>query len=140
MVVKYGIENCSIKRIAEACGVSVATLYIYYKDKEDLLVQIAKEELNKRDTILLDGVDDSLPFKESLWLVWQTMAIAGNKDRIATEFINIMRHSSFASAIFKDQTNKFHDALKTILKKAIDEGQIRTLPYAIFWALATLSN
>ncbi|PTS94554.1 TetR/AcrR family transcriptional regulator, partial [Pedobacter sp. HMWF019] len=40
---KGGFEKFSINKLAKACGISVATLYIYYKDKEDLLSSLATE-------------------------------------------------------------------------------------------------
>ncbi|MES1219353.1 MAG: helix-turn-helix domain-containing protein, partial [Bacteroidota bacterium] len=43
MIVKEGVEGFGMNRLANACGISVATLYIYYKDKEDLIRKIGIE-------------------------------------------------------------------------------------------------
>ena len=43
-VVQDGFEGFSMNKLARTCDVSVATLYIYYKDKDDLIISIAKEE------------------------------------------------------------------------------------------------
>lgn len=42
-IAKGGFESFSMNKLAKACGISVATLYIYYKDKDDLLSQLAVE-------------------------------------------------------------------------------------------------
>ncbi len=40
MIVKDGFQGFSMNRLAMACDISVATLYIYYKDKDDLIKKI----------------------------------------------------------------------------------------------------
>ena len=48
LVVKGGLENFSVNKLAKECGISVATLYIYYKDKDDLITKVAIEEFQRR--------------------------------------------------------------------------------------------
>lgn len=49
----YGYDGASMNRIAEACGVSKANLYHYYKDKEGLLFDVIRFHLQE----LLDVVE-----------------------------------------------------------------------------------
>ena len=49
----YGYDRASMNRIAEACGVSKANLYHYYKDKEGLLFDVIRFHLKD----LLDVVE-----------------------------------------------------------------------------------
>ena len=49
LVVRDGFEGFSMNKLARACGISVATLYIYYKDKDDLIIRVALEEANDDD-------------------------------------------------------------------------------------------
>jgi TetR/AcrR family transcriptional repressor of multidrug resistance operon len=44
LIVKNGLEGFSMNKLARACNVSVATLYIYYKDRDDLIIKVAVEE------------------------------------------------------------------------------------------------
>ena len=49
----YGYDGASMNKIAEACGVSKANLYHYYKDKEGLLFDVIRFHLQE----LLDVVE-----------------------------------------------------------------------------------
>lgn len=49
----YGFDRASMNKIAEACGVSKANLYHYYKDKEGLLFDVIRFHLKE----LLEVVD-----------------------------------------------------------------------------------
>ena len=42
MIAKEGLERFSLQKLARQAGVSPATLYIYYKDKEDLIHSLQK--------------------------------------------------------------------------------------------------
>jgi len=43
----YGFDRASMNKIAEACGVSKANLYHYYKDKEGLLFDVIRFHLKE---------------------------------------------------------------------------------------------
>lgn len=63
---EYGYDRASMNRIAEACGVSKANLYHYYKDKEGLLFDVIQFHLKE----LIDVIDEAnhaiLPAEERL--------------------------------------------------------------------------
>jgi AcrR family transcriptional regulator len=40
MIVKKGFDGLSMQKLAKAADVSPATIYIYYKDRDDLIVQL----------------------------------------------------------------------------------------------------
>jgi TetR/AcrR family transcriptional regulator len=44
---EYGYDRASMNRIADACGVSKANLYHYYKDKDELLFDIIRFHLEE---------------------------------------------------------------------------------------------
>jgi TetR/AcrR family transcriptional regulator len=52
---EHGYDRASMSRIAEACGVSKANLYHYYKDKEGLLFDVIRFHLRE----LLDVVEEA---------------------------------------------------------------------------------
>ena len=52
---EHGYDRASMNKIAEACGVSKANLYHYYKDKEGLLFDVIRFHLKQ----LLDVIEDA---------------------------------------------------------------------------------
>jgi AcrR family transcriptional regulator len=44
--VEYGFEDTTMERIAERAGISKGTIYIYFKNKSDLLIQAVAEVLD----------------------------------------------------------------------------------------------
>lgn len=40
MIVKEGFDGLSMRKLANAAGVSPATIYVYFKDRDDLIMQL----------------------------------------------------------------------------------------------------
>src|SRR5438132_1031154 len=92
MVVKDGIEGFSMQKLARAASVSPATIYIYFKDKEDLILQLCRDASNKMAEITLKNFDPSMTFEEGLKTQWVNRAKYCLKYPQEVHFIEQIRH------------------------------------------------
>src|SRR5215218_9611202 len=51
-----GYPGTSMNQVAEACGLSKATLYHYYRDKYELLVNIAEGHVTRLQRVVEEGL------------------------------------------------------------------------------------
>lgn len=63
---EYGYDRASMSKIAEACGVSKANLYHYYKDKEGLLFDVIRFHLKELIDVIEEADQPELPADERL--------------------------------------------------------------------------
>src|SRR5690349_16332781 len=70
-IVKEGLDGFSMQKLAKAAGVSPATLYIYYKDRDDLITQIATEISNRLMETSLKGLHPKMPFADGMAIQWK---------------------------------------------------------------------
>lgn len=61
-----GFEGASVDDIAQAAGVSKATLYSYFADKRLLFVEVATSECLRQSKLIIEGIDWSRPPREVL--------------------------------------------------------------------------
>lgn len=61
VILEEGLHGASIAKIAKAAGVSPATVYIYYENKEEMLRDIYHEYAEDVFRMLLEQIDDDLP-------------------------------------------------------------------------------
>ena len=57
---RYGFYNSKVSQVAKAAGVADGTIYLYFKNKEPLLIQVFEdtmEELSSRQRMALDGLE-----------------------------------------------------------------------------------
>src|ERR1700761_1171690 len=71
LIVKEGLEGFSMNKLAKACKISVNTLYIYYQDRDDLIIKIACEAGKRMSDTLLKAFDPNAPFEEGLRVQWR---------------------------------------------------------------------
>jgi TetR/AcrR family transcriptional regulator, multidrug resistance operon repressor len=135
LVVKDGLEGFSVNRVARACNISVRTIYIYYADSTAMLIQIAKEETERMESVLVHDFDPAQSFEAGLWWMWQSRAAYIMANQVAFRFIDILRNSSFGVVLFKETTNRFSGMLEKFYKKAVEDGQITPFSFELFWAL-----
>ena len=72
LIVKEGLEGFSMNKLAKACKISVATLYIYYKDRDDLIIKIACEEGKLMSDTMMSEFDCEANFEEGLRAQWES--------------------------------------------------------------------
>lgn len=66
MLISQGVEGFNMNRLAKEYGISVATLYIYYSDKEDLIRKIGVEIGKNFFEEMLVGFSSEMSFIDSL--------------------------------------------------------------------------
>lgn len=90
-----GYPGTSMNQVAEACGLSKATLYHYYRDKYELLVNIAEEHVDRLRGIVDDAVaEDAAPQGQLRALVRRLVeeyANAQNEHRVLTEDVKFLQ-------------------------------------------------
>ncbi|ABD86256.1 TetR/AcrR family transcriptional regulator [Rhodopseudomonas palustris] len=63
---EYGYDRASMNKIAEACGVSKANLYHYYKDKDELLFDVIRSHLEALLAVVKAAQRPELPPDDQL--------------------------------------------------------------------------
>lgn len=134
MVVNHGFDGLSMHKLAREAGVSVATIYIYFKDREDLLQQLYKEETKKMSDATLVGFDPECHFDEGLKVQWlnRMKYCLANPDSMS--FIEQVKHSPLIDRSVIDRT--FIDAMSKFVQTAIDRNELIPLPMEIYWSIA----
>ncbi len=131
-----GFEGFSMGKLAKACGISVATLYIYYKDKDDLIIAIANEELEKMNKAVLDGFDPAMSFADGLRIQWKNRAGYILAHPEVSLFIEQLRSSTYHLSIFPVTMKPFSDAMGKFMKNAVRNKEIDPMPLEVFWSIA----
>ncbi|BDU73571.1 TetR/AcrR family transcriptional regulator [Mesoterricola silvestris] len=71
MLVLDGFDAFSMQKLAKAAGVSPATLYIYYEDREDLIYKLWQEQVTLLADLVVEGFEPETPFERELWRQWR---------------------------------------------------------------------
>jgi TetR/AcrR family transcriptional repressor of multidrug resistance operon len=135
MIVNHGFEGLSMQKLAKEANVSPATIYIYFKNKEDLVNQLYIYAQDTFCEIALAGFDPEAKFADGLWQQWQ------NRFRFITEYpIHYSFYEQFRNSPLVKHTeinvSGFKQSMHLFLTKAIKQGEIKKTDPEIFWSIA----
>ncbi|WP_348825307.1 TetR/AcrR family transcriptional regulator [Flavobacterium aestuarii] len=136
MLVKSGIEGFSMNRLAKESGVSVATLYIYYADKEDLIKKIGIDIGQSFFSEMIQHFSPAMPFKEGLRKQWENRSRFTIDNPLSVACWELLSHSSYRESILEKSIIDFKTVMSTFLNNAIEKKELVSMPKEVFWSIA----
>lgn len=136
MAVKDGFDGLSMQKLARSAGVSPATIYIYFKDRDDLILQLFLQEMKKMTDATLEGFDPSMRFDEGLKIQWLNRARFCIQNPTSMHFLEQIKYSPYHEAFMKKADTTFQKIMGEFVHNAINRREIVKVPLEIFWSLA----
>ncbi|WP_196893268.1 TetR/AcrR family transcriptional regulator [Aureivirga marina] len=105
-----GFAGVKMAELAKKVGISPSTLYVYYKNKEDLIVSICSELIQEQMTISKENFKEefSLELKlKSLWMQWIHFGVNNHKEM---SFLTQVKQSPYYQKVpqnIRDDKMKF---------------------------------
>ena len=136
MAVKEGFDGLSMQKLAKAAGVSPATIYIYFKDRGDLILQLWLQEMNKMVDATLKGFDSTMHFDEGLKVQWLNRARFCMENPTSMHFMEQIKYSPYYETCLKKMDDTFLKAMGEFVHNAINRKEVVKLPVEVYWSVA----
>lgn len=136
MLLKDGFDGFSMQKLAKACGISVGTLYIYYKNKEDLIISIGIEEGKRMMDATMKNFSSDMPFAEGLKVQWENRSSYWLKNKEASIFFENIKHTQYGEPILEEISGGFRPIMKKFVANAIANKQLHYLSFESYWSVA----
>jgi AcrR family transcriptional regulator len=145
MVNKIGFASSSVSKIAKEAGVSPATIYVYYKSKEDLLISTYIEIKKNMGQAVLKKFDGTLPIRDTLMQVWMDLFDYVSAHPAYFHYTEQFAHSPYIEQVNKSEVEKYfepviHVASQGIEQKIIKDVNFEILAAFIFYPIFALAN
>lgn len=136
MVNQIGFAASSVSKIAGEAGISPATLYVYHKNKEDLLVSTYVQIKKLMGQAVQKGFDPARPVRDILERVWQNVF---DFVRARPDYFQYMEQ--FASSPYSDLVNKqeveaYFEPVIRVIHQGIEQKIIKDVSLDIITAFA----
>lgn len=136
MLVREGFNGFSMQKLAKAAEVSPATLYIYFKDKDDLIIKLGIEEGLKMKEALLTNFDPNMPFEQGLKMQWKNRSEYWLNNRLSYELFELLRNSQYKDQIATPVQEGFKEKMRAFVKNAVRNGELQPMPVEVYWSMA----
>jgi AcrR family transcriptional regulator len=134
LVNEIGFASSSVSKIAREAGVSPATIYVYYKNKEDLLVSTYVEIKLSLSKALLRDFNDRLPIRDILENVWFNMFEYISNHLEYYKFVEQFSNSPYSSLVNRQEVEQYFVPLVKVLQTGIDQKIIKNVSFDILTA------
>lgn len=116
-----GFYNAKVSQIAQAAGVADGTIYLYFKSKDDLLINLFEDRMERVNANLRDAISTASSAIDRLRRIVKLHLQLVEQNRDMAEVISVELRQS--SKFIREYANpKFAEFLRTIAA-AVVEGQ-----------------
>lgn len=125
VIAENGYHQSQVSKIAKQAGVADGTIYLYFKNKEDILISLFKEKMGQFIERMEEEVKEKTTAKEKLALVIkQHFSLLGNDRHLAIVTQLELRQSNIKLRLkINDILKGYLNMLDTILTEGIKSGE-----------------
>ncbi len=136
LMAEQGIQKLSMQKIAHSADISAGTIYLYFKNKDDLLKQLAQRIFDTFQNVLGNNYDSKLSSFEQYCTMWNNLWLFLNDNPSA-----VVNHKQYHSIphlaqLSQDAENNQNAIWTNFCKTSIKNGEIVDLPIRVLWNLS----
>ncbi|MDN5478249.1 MAG: TetR/AcrR family transcriptional regulator [Chryseobacterium sp.] len=143
IIVKEGLDGFTMSKLAKACHISVGTPYVYYKDKDDLIIKLVIEEGNTMEIEINKGFDPDSSLEEGLRVQWTNRYNYALKNPLLLPFFEQINNSHYShqfNEMFNEKPgmfmSEFKNNLLNFISNTVQRGEMAEIPFEIYWSIA----
>jgi len=135
LLVKSGFEGFSMQKLAKEAGISPATLYIYYVDKDDLIKRLGVEIGMKFSDVTLEGFSGTMSLAEGLKKQWENRSRHMLTHPTEANAFEVIRHSPVGLEVMRLTTARIGPVMAEFAHNAIKNKELRPMPLEVYWSI-----
>jgi len=124
---QYGFYNSTITKIAKEADVADGTIYLYFKNKDDLLISLFEEEMTKIILKVKEEIAREEGFENKIRKFIQVHLdlIAENKELAEVLQIELRQSHKFMKEYMGTKLNDYLNIIASIINQGQKRGEVR---------------
>ena len=134
LVLKDGFSGLKMSVVAKEASIATGTLYIYFKNKEELINQLYLHLKRKKTDDIMKGYDPAAPFWEGFDLMWHNFFSASLLSAEESAFLEQYYRSPYLGEDTHMERKRLLDPVYQLLERGKREGHIKAVSTDILLA------
>ena len=130
-----GFHSTPMSMIAKEAKVAAGTIYLYYKNKDDLLNNLYLEIKKKYSNSLMTGHNENIPIRDAFELVWRNSVEFKLKHVEEFSVMEQFKNSPFIWQETVEEGLKIFQPIFELVDRAQKEKIVKKLPSEVLYAL-----
>ncbi|MCC7401719.1 MAG: TetR/AcrR family transcriptional regulator [Chitinophagaceae bacterium] len=127
LVQQKGLSGITMSEIAKAARIATGTLYIYFKNKPDLINALFTYCRKNATNIYFDNYEESAPFKTGFKIIWSNLVKFRMDHFDQAVFLDQCYHSPFITENTKEITRKMIQPLYKLVERGKEEKFLKDI-------------
>lgn len=145
LVNEIGFASSSVSKIAKEAGISPATVYIYYKNKEDLLISTYMDIKKDFMAAMLKDFDASQPIRDILRKLWFNMFAYISDHQADFRFTEQFANSPYTELVDTQEIDQMLMPIIQVVQRGIEQKILKNVSFEVisafgFYPIYTLAN
>ena len=132
LVNEIGFAASSVSKIAREAGVSPATLYVYFRNKEDLLVSTYVEIKLGMGAVMLEGFDERAPVRDIFHRVWCNVFRYVSENQQEFRYAEQFSNSPYTDLVEVSEIEEMYAPLRRVINKGIEQKILKDVSLDVF--------
>jgi TetR/AcrR family fatty acid metabolism transcriptional regulator len=124
-----GFFNATVAEIARAAGVADGTIYLYFKSKDDLLLELFEEKMAElfasAQTALAE--ETSAPARLKRFIQHHLQAVEKNPELAAVLIVELRQSAQALRAAEKGRLHGYLDLIAQVVREGQEQGELNAL-------------
>ncbi|MGD9212423.1 MAG: TetR/AcrR family transcriptional regulator [Desulfobacteraceae bacterium] len=134
IVNEIGFAASSVSKIAKEADVSPSTLYVFFKNKEDLLVSTYTEIKRDLSQAMLECFDNSLPIRDIMKNAWFGMFEYVTNNQHYYQFMEQFANSPYSELVDTETLEKHFSPMIDVVQRGIEQKIIKNVDHNLLMA------
>ena len=134
LVKQNGLAGTTMQAVAKEAKIATGTLYIYFENKESLVVSLFNKCIKESAAIVFNGFDATAPFKVGIKTIWLNVLHHKVSNFDQTIFLEQCFHSPFIDDNTRSAAKKLLFPLRELLERGKKEKLVKDIE--TFWLIS----
>jgi AcrR family transcriptional regulator len=135
LVYEKGFAGIKLTDVARLSGIAIGTIYLYFKDKDDLVTQLYQYIQRKKKQDVNIEIDLNRPAPELVKELWMAYYDSVFNDLKAADFFYQFQQSNAVIKIINEHDLFVFTNLRRVLSKGVMEGKIKNMDEDILYTI-----
>ena len=127
LVNEIGFASSSVSKIAKEANVSPSTIYVFFENKEDLLVSTYVEIKQSLADALLSDFDDKQPIRDIIKRAWFNVFDYISNNLEYYDYIEQFANSPYSALVDQEMLEKEYLPIINVFQKGIEQKIIKNV-------------
>lgn len=125
---RKGFYATRVSEIAKAAGVADGTIYLYFKNKDDVLISIFEDRISRLLAVLRREIDEADSFEDKLRVVVEVQLglLEGQRDLAEVVTVNLRQSSRLLKQYAAPLFNEYLDLIAAVIAAGQQGGLVRS--------------